>query len=176
MCGSGEHFDIPLRLLTLMLKQGLGTTAQNQVSLSPADLVADNIVAISALTDTVGHTFHVTRDTRSTMRDITDLLGEQTGREFTHYEIGDFVTEIVACCGREDLLFPLLNFLVRSVDNIAAMEFKLYDNENYRRARDRSPFGREDPPLEDVVSGIVRFMHRHRLIERPAPESPAERA
>ena len=176
VCGSGEHFDIALRLLTLMLKRGLGTTAQNQVSLSPADLVADNIVAISALTDTVGQTFHVTRDTRSTMRDITDLLGEQTGREFTHYELGDFVTEVVARCGREDLLFPLLNFLVRSVDNIAAMEFKLYDNENYRRARDRSPFGREDPPLEDVVSGIVRFMHRHRLIERPAPELPAKRA
>jgi thioester reductase-like protein len=167
VCGCGEYFDIAMRMLTFMLKHGLGTTAQNQVSLSPADLVADNIVAISGLPDTIGETFHVTRDTRSTMRDITTLLSASTGRQFAHYGIEDFVTEVVARCSRDDLLFPLLNFLVRSVDNIAAMEFKLYDNQNYRRARARSPFGKEDPPMGNVVAGIVRFMHRHGLLETP---------
>ena len=54
---------------------------------------------------------------------------------------------------------------VTLVDNITAMEFKRYDNRNYREARAQSPFGREDPPLEDVVRGIVRFMRRHRILE-----------
>ncbi len=175
LCGGGENFDIAMRLLTFMLKHGMGTSAQNQVSFSPADLVADNIVAISGLPDTVGQTFHVTRDARSTMRDITDLLGEQTERGFTHHEVAEFVPAVVGRCGREDLLFPLLNFLVRSVDSITAMEFKEYDNQHYQRARARSPLAREDPPLEDVVAGIVRFMRRHGLIEVPSSKRLAKR-
>jgi hypothetical protein len=44
------------------------------------------------------------------------------------------------------------------------MEFKRYDNSNYRRFRDASASGRADPPLHDVVLGIVRFMRRHGLV------------
>lgn len=168
--GGGGSFDIAIRLLTFMLKHGIGTTAGNQVSFSPADLVADNVVAISNLDDTVGRTFHVTRDRRSTMQDITDLLGARVGREFTLHPLDEFVPEVVARCTREDPLFPLLNFLVRSVDRIASMEFKAYDNRNYREARARAPHAREDPPLEDVVTGILRFMDRHGLIDAPGPD------
>ncbi len=163
--GGGQHFDIAIRLLTFMLKHGISTTAQNQVSFSPADLVADNVVAISNLPDTVGETFHVTRDTHSTMLDITEVLGELTDTRFVNYDLADFVPHVIEHCRKDDLLFPLLNFLVRSVENITAMEFKRYDNRNYRLARARSPFGREDPPLEDVVSGIVRFLRRHGLVD-----------
>ena len=167
--GRGESFDIAIRLLAAMVKYGLSTTAENQVSMSPADLVADNIVAISGLEETLGRTFHVTRDEHSTMRDLTDLLAEKTGAAFTLHDLDRFVPEMVGRCRREDLLFPLLNFLVRSVDNIAAMEFKLYDSAHYRWARSLAPRGREDPPLARVVEGLVTFMRRHGLVEVPEP-------
>ena len=163
--GGGYNFDIAIRLLAFMLKHGISTTAQNQVSFSPADLVANNIVAVSNLSDTVGETFHVTRDTYSTMMDIVGILGELTQRRFAHHDLAEFVPHVIERCRKDDLLFPLLNFLVRSVDGITAMEFKRYDNRNYRLARAQSPFGKEDPPLEDVVSGILRFMRRHGLGE-----------
>jgi hypothetical protein len=56
------------------------------------------------------------------------------------------------------------------------MEFKRYDNRSYREARERSPWVREDAPLEDVVGGIVRFMRRWDLIESPRAERVLERA
>ena len=59
----------------------------------------------------------------------------------------------------------MLNFLVRSIDNITSMEFKRYDNENFQTFRGRVPNGKEDPPLEDVVAGILRFMGRHGIAE-----------
>jgi thioester reductase-like protein len=165
LCGAGEQLDIAMRLLAFMVKHGVDTTALNQVSLSPADLVADNIIAICALSDTIGETFHVTRDERSTMRDVTELLARSTGARFTSYELKSFVPEVVARCTRNDPLFPLLNFLVRSIEKISAMEFKEYDNRNYRRARARAEGTREDPPLADVVHGILRFLDRHGLVD-----------
>ncbi len=163
--GGGYNFDIAIRLLAFMLKHGISTTAQNQVSFSPADLVANNIVAVSNLPDTVGETFHVTRDTYCTMTDIVGILGELTQRRFANYDLAEFVPHVIERCRKDDLLFPLLNFLVRSVDGITAMEFKRYDNRNYQLARAQSPFGKQDPPLEDVVEGILRFMRKHGLAE-----------
>ena len=145
-----------------MINHGIGTTAQNQVSFSPADLAADNIVAISRMPDSVGATFHVTRDDYASMSDITTILGELTGQTFRNYALHAFVPEVIERCHSGDILFPLLEFLVRSVDNISAMEFKRYDNSNYRRFRDASAFGKADPPLHDVVLGMLRFMRKHR--------------
>lgn len=170
--GGGYNFDISIRLLAFMINHGLGTTAQNQVSFTPADLAAANIVAISRLPESVGATYHVTRDEYGTLVDITTILGELTGRTFRNYVLPAFVPEVIQRCQPGDILFPLLEFLVRSVDNISAMEFKRYDNSNYRRVRDASPFGKADPPLHDVVLGILRFMRKHGLVNAgvPAPE------
>ena len=78
--------------------------------------------------DSVGATCHVTRDDYASMSDITTILGELTGRTFRNYPLDDFVPEVIERCHSGDILFPLLDFLVRSVDNITAMEFKRYDN------------------------------------------------
>ena len=166
--GGGENFDITIRLLAFMLKHGISTSAGNQVSFSPADLVANNIVAISNLPDTVNQTFHVTRDEYASMKDVTDALGELTGRQFDYHPLGDFVPLVIERCERDDLLFPLLNFLVRSQHNITAMEFKRYDSSGYRRARARAPGAAADPPLDEVVAGIVRFMRRRGILPMEA--------
>ncbi|MEO6455324.1 MAG: hypothetical protein ABIN97_14685 [Ginsengibacter sp.] len=44
------------------------------------------------------------------------------------------------------------------------MEFKRYDSSNYQQARNRSPFGKQDPSLEDTVSGIMLFMQKKEII------------
>jgi thioester reductase-like protein len=162
--GEGYNFDISIRLLAFMVNHGIGTTAQNQVSFSPADTAAHNIVAISNLPESIGKTFHVTRDNFSSLQDVTDILSEITGKKFKLFALKSFVPEVVSKCTKEDILFPLLNFLVGSVDNISSMEFKRYDNSNYTKYRDLSPIGIQDESFQDVVEGIYKFIKKHQLI------------
>lgn len=166
--GGGYNFDIAIRLLAFMIDHGIGVDTLNQVSFVPADIVADNIVAISNLPGTEGQTFHVTRDDYSNMMDITDIISRMTGREFRLFRLPEFVPEVIRRCRKEDLLYPLLDFLVDSVDNISAMEFKRYDSSNYRCARDASAAGRADASLDDTVAGILRFLTHHGIISLEA--------
>jgi thioester reductase-like protein len=162
--GRGGAFDITMRLLTFMIRHGIGVTAGNQVSLTPVDVAAANIVAIASAPETVGGTFHVTRDDHTSLRMVTDLISVRTGRRFELFDLPEFVPEVVRRCRRDDLLFPLLDFLVGSVDNIGSMEFKRYDNSVYRAARDSNPLALPDPSLEATVSGILAFMEHHQLL------------
>lgn len=162
--GDGYNFDISIRLLAFMLNHGIGTLAQNQVSFTPANLGAHNIVAISQLEESNRLTFHVTRDAFASMKDITDILAQLTGKTFQEFSLKDFVPEVVGRCQKEDLLFPLLNFLVKSVENIRSMEFKLYSNANYRKFRMATELGISDPSLEEVVRGILTFMLKHHIV------------
>ncbi|MBM4184795.1 MAG: AMP-binding protein [Gemmatimonadetes bacterium] len=163
--GGVDNFDIAIRLLAFMLNHGITADTQNQVSLTPADVAANNIVAISRLPDTMGRTFHVTRDAYSSLLDVTGLFGQLTQTEFSLLSVQDFVPTMIERCRKGDLLFPLVNFFVHSIDNITAMEFKRYDSLGYQGARGRTPYGVPDPPLEDVVLGILRFMARRGVIE-----------
>jgi thioester reductase-like protein len=162
--GGGNNFDIAVRLVAFMVNHGIGVDALNQVSFVPADLVANNIVAISTTPGTENKTYHVVRDDYANMLDITRLITSATGRQFEVFSISDFVPELIRRCRKEDLLFPLLDFLVGSVDNITAMEFKRYDSSSYQKARDASRCGKADPSLEDTVNGILKFMHRKGII------------
>jgi thioester reductase-like protein len=162
--GGGNNFDIAVRLVAFMVNHGIGVDALNQVSFVPADITANNIVAISTTPGTENRTYHVVRDDYANMQDITDLITKATGRQFEIFSLPDFVPELIRRCRKEDLLFPLLDFLVGSVDNISAMEFKRYDSSCYQAARDASAWGKPDPSLEDTVNGILRFMQRKGII------------
>jgi len=168
--GGGNNFDIAVRLVAFMVNHGIGVDALNQVSFVPADIVANNIVAISTTPGTANKTYHVVRDDYANMLDITGLITKSTGRQFEIFSISEFVPELIRRCRKEDLLFPLLDFLVGSVDNISAMEFKRYESSSYQEARDASTFGIADPSLEDTVSGILKFMHRKGIISVAARE------
>jgi hypothetical protein len=115
----------------------------------------------------------VVRDDYANMMDITGLITKSTGRQFDIFSISEFVPELIRRCRKEDLLFPLLDFLVGSVDNISAMEFKRYDSSSYQAARDASAWGKADPSLEDTVNGILKFMHRKGIISVAAREPDA---
>jgi thioester reductase-like protein len=162
--GGGNNFDIAVRLVAFMVNHGIGVDTLNQVSFVPADIVANNIVAISTSPGTANQTFHVVRDDYSNMTDITRLITESTGRQFDAFTLPEFVPELIRRCRKEDLLFPLLDFLVGSVDNISSMEFKRYDSSTYQAARNASVWGRPDPSLEDTVNGILKFMNRKGII------------
>jgi thioester reductase-like protein len=172
--GGGNNFDIAVRLVAFMINHGIGVDALNQVSFVPADIVANNIVAISTTANTANQTFHMVRDDYANMLDITNLITKLTGRQFEVFDVDDFVPELIRRCRKEDLLFPLLDFLVGSVDNITAMEFKRYDNSGYQKARDASVWGIPDPTLEETVSGILKFMHRKGIISVAAREPVPE--
>jgi hypothetical protein len=122
------------------------------------------------------------RDDYANMMDITTLITKSTGRQFEIFNISDFVPELIRRCRKEDLLFPLLDFLVGSVDNISSMEFKRYDNSCYQAARDASVWGIPDPTLEETVNGILKFMNRKGIISiaardlNSAPSSDRELA
>ena len=118
--GGGNNFDIAVRLVAFMVNHGIGVDALNQVSFVPADVTANNIVAISATPGTENKTYHVVRDDYANMLDITGLITKATGRQFEVFSLPDFVPELIRRCRKEDLLFPLLDFLVNSVDNISA--------------------------------------------------------
>ncbi|MGB0064590.1 MAG: hypothetical protein WBP85_09110, partial [Terracidiphilus sp.] len=105
------------------------------------------------------------------MMDITGLITKATGRQFEIFSVADFVPELIRRCRKEDLLFPLLDFLVGSVDNITAMEFKRYDSTTYQEARNASEWGKADPSLEDTVNGILKFMFRKGIISVEAREA-----
>ncbi len=178
--GGGNNFDIAVRLVAFMVNHGIGVDTLNQVSFVPADIVANNIVAISTTPGTANNTYHVVRDDYSNMNDITGLITKATGRQFDSFSLPDFVPELIRRCRKEDLLFPLLDFLVGSVDNISAMEFKRYDSSSYQMARNASVWGKADPSLEDTVNGILKFMYRKGIIsvaarEANAPSSMRER-
>ena len=174
--GGGNNFDIAVRLVAFMVNHGIGVDALNQVSFVPADIVANNIVAISTTPGTANKTYHVVRDDYANMLDITGLITKSTGREFEVFSITEFVPELIRRCRKEDLLFPLLDFLVGSVDNISAMEFKRYESSSYQEARDASAWGIPDPSLEDTVNGILKFMHRKGIISVAAREPEVEPA
>jgi len=177
--GGGNNFDIAVRLVAFMVNHGIGVDTLNQVSFVPADIVANNIVAISTTPGTANKTYHVVRDDYANMLDITGLITKSTGRQFEIFSISEFVPELIRRCRKEDLLFPLLDFLVGSVDNISAMEFKRYESSSYQEARDASARGIPDPSLEDTVDGILKFMRRKGIISvaprEPNAESPSSR-
>lgn len=162
--GQGYNFDIAIRLLSFMVRHGISTDAKNQVSFTPADLFATNAVAICQDPESLNQCFHMTRDTYASMKDITGILSEIEGVNMKYHPLRTFVPEVVSQCKPNDVLFPLLNFLVKSVDQINKMEVKLYDNSNYRKFRDRQINSVPDPSLEEIVRGIHIFMKKEKII------------
>ena len=164
MNGGGGNLDITIRLLSFMIKHRLGVTAGNQVSFMPADITADNIVAIAQGDDTLGQTFHVVRDELETMEMITSIIAQKTGTPFEMLDLPAFVQQVIRRCTRADPLYPLLDFLVDSVDNISSMEFKRYQSTAYQAARTNAVHAHPDPTLEIVIDGILRFLNNRKLL------------
>jgi thioester reductase-like protein len=171
--GVGSKDDIAVRLLAFMINHGVGVDAKNQVSFSPADIVADNIATLVAQPGHAGKTFHATIDGYYNMKDVTSLITAKYGYPFAYYDIPAFVAEMNRRCSRDDLIYPLLDFFNRSQDKLAAMQHKRYNNDGYRGARDAAPDARPDPRLEETVSYLMEFLFREGIVRRPSESGAA---
>ncbi len=165
--GVSSRDDIVIRLLAFMINHGVAVNARNQISFLPADTAADSIVTIFKHRQGIGRTFHVTVDGYYNMMDITRLITSEYGYPFEYYDIPKFVAEMKRCCGKDDLLYPLIDFFNRSHLRIVAMQHKRYNNDRYREAR--QVFGGicGEPSLKDTVSYLIAYMSREGLIPKP---------
>jgi thioester reductase-like protein len=164
--GCGSRDDILVRLTAFMIEHGLAANAHNQVSLLPADVVADHIVALMGLPKdaTVSGIFNLTADDYYNLMDITRILSERYGYRFEYHDIPSFAEQLNHRSTPRDPLYPLVDFLTRSADRIAAMRDKRYDNTQYRYARALAKVRLREPALTDTVDDLVRFLRRERLI------------
>lgn len=172
--GAGSRADIVIRLLAFMIKNGIAVNAANQISFLPADIAADNIVAIFKQQDAAARTYHVTTDGYYNMMDITRLITSEYGYPFVYYDVPRFVAEMKRRCTKDDLLYPLLDFFSRSHEKITAMQQKRYNNHHYRAARQLSRNGSGDPLLKQTVSYLMTYMLRENLIPAGARSLRAE--
>jgi len=162
--GVWDNNDIALRLLAFMINHEIAVYSRNQLSFLPADIVAHNIVSISKDPTTVSPTLHITADDYYNMTDITRLITAEYGYRFAYFDVPEFVAEMNRRCGRDNPLYPLLDFFNRSYAKIAAMELKRYNNDEYRKARRRCGDWRPDPPLKDTISYLIAHLRAEALI------------
>lgn len=167
--GVGNRDDIVVRLIAFMLNHGLAVDSTIQISFVPVDIAADNMVAIFAGPGSAGRTLHVTADRYCNMPDITSLIAREYGYRFTYHSIPGFVAELNRRCGRDDPLYPLLEFINRSHAKVALMQGKRYDNTDYRAARSGAPGSRSDPPLATTVDFVMTYLRREELLVRDVP-------
>jgi thioester reductase-like protein len=169
--GFGSQDDILVRLTAFMIEHGLAVNAHNQVSLLPADLIADHIVALMGLPAEAGTVFNLTADDYYNLMDITRILSERYGYRFAYHDIPSFAEQLNRRCGPRDPMYPLVDFLTRSTDKIAAMRDKRYDNAQYRHARALAKVHLREPALTDTVDDLVRYLRQERLITEDETEA-----
>lgn len=166
--GFGSQEDILVRLTAFMIQHGLAVDAHNQISLLPADLIGEHIVALMDLPAAAGTVFNMTADDYYNLTDVTRLLSERYGYQFDYHDIPSFAEQANRRCAARDPLYPLIDFLTRSAGKIAAMRDKRYDNAQYRYARTLAKVRRHEPALTETVDNLVGFLRRERLIAEEA--------
>lgn len=162
--GFGSGDDILVRTVAFMIEHGIAANALNQLSLLPADLIADHIVALMELPADEGTVFNMTADDYYNLMDITRVLSERYGYRFDYHDIPAFAAEMNRRCTTRDPIYPLVDFLTRSADKIAAMRDKRYGNAQYQRARALAKVRLREPALTETVENLVRFLRSERLI------------
>ncbi|BBZ45911.1 fatty acyl-AMP ligase [Mycobacterium parmense] len=162
--GFGSQEDILVRLTAFMIQHGLAVRAHNQISLLPADLVAEHIVELIGLPAEAGTVFNITADDYYGLMDVTRILSERYGYRFEYHDIDSFSEQLNRRCGPSDPFYPLVDFLTRSAGKIAAMRDKRYDNTQYRRARTMTKARLREPALAETVANLHRFLCSEELI------------
>ena len=162
--GFGSQEDIIVRLMAFMIQHGIAINAHNQVSLLPADLIGDHIVALMDLPAQAGTVFNMTAGDYYNLADITRILSGRYGYRFAYHDIPSFVEQANRRCTPNDPLYPLVDFLTRSADKIEAMRDKRYDNTQYRSARALAKTRLQEPTLTDTVDHFVHFLRQENLI------------
>lgn len=163
-CGIGNRNDIVLRVLSFMINHRLAPRSVNQMSFLPVDLAAENMARLILLPVVASANFHVTVSEYYNLADVACEIGALHGVDFRYLETDAFVREMQRDCTASDLVFPLLDFIVRSHRKFASMEHKRYCNRNYRAALVAAGGDNTDPSLRETVAGLVTSLESLDLI------------
>jgi thioester reductase-like protein len=156
--GFGSKDDIFVRFTMFMIEHGLAVSDRHQLSLLPADLIADHIIALMDVPAEAGTVFNMTADDYYNIMDVTRLMSERHGYRFSYYDMPSFVEQVKRRCAPRDALYPLVDFLTRSSDKITAAAHKRYDSTQYRHARGLAKVRLREPALTATVDNLVRFV------------------
>jgi thioester reductase-like protein len=156
--GFGSEDDIFVRFTAFMIEHGLAVNDRHQLSLLPADMVADHIVALMDVPAEAGTIFNITADDYYNIMDVTRLMSERHGYRFSYLDMPSFVEQLNRRCTPRDPIYPLLDFLTRSSEKITAAAHKRYDSIQYRHARALAKVRLREPALTDTVDNLVGFV------------------
>lgn len=162
--GDYIRHDITARVLSYMIRHKVAVDVDNQISFLPADVAADNLIALSRLAESPATTYHLTADRYYSFPVVTEAITRRFGYGFRYVDVEAFVDHINHHCTKRDLLYPLVPFFNKNFRKLDRMRHKRYDNRNYRAGRELSAACCPEPPLEETVGAIVEFLRREQLI------------
>ncbi len=165
--GHFSRSDIVTRVLGYMIRHELSFDSENQVSFLPAEICANNIVAISLLDDTQNTTFHLTASKYYSMATVSRLINALFAYEFSYTDTDGFIDYMKQNCNSDDDLFPLLAFFENSREKFKSMSHLRYDNRFYKTCCELSELSKPEPELEKTVNWIVSYLTSNGLIEAP---------
>lgn len=167
---SGHYMrgDINTRILSFMIRHGVSVEAENQFSILPVEICANNIIAIALLDDFRKTTFHLTAEKYYSMESVTRLIGELFAYEFTYTDSDGFVDHVNQHCSNDDDLFPLVSFINNIREKFKSTSHMRYDNADYRAYCEKSPLSKPEPDLQKTVTWIVSFLVSVGLVHPPS--------
>ncbi|MCI0680612.1 MAG: thioester reductase domain-containing protein [Gemmataceae bacterium] len=169
--GRYSRSDILARTLGYMIRHQIGIGCRNQVSLLPADVTANNLIALALAPASDAAAYHLTADAYYSLPDVTAIITRDFGYPFRYVSLAEFVGHMNAHCHEGDPLFPLRPFFNKNHTKIEHMQDKRYDSERYRRARNACLPCWPEPPLEETVRAIVQYLQREGLVPNRTVEA-----
>ena len=130
----------------------------------PADIAAQNIVAVSRDHESSNGTFHVTADNYYNMMDVCDCITRCYGYQMRECSLEELVEHVNKNCSREDPLFPLVPFINRNFNRLSDMSEKRYATANFQSAVRRAPGTRSSPPLDDTMRLVIDYLRETDMI------------
>lgn len=161
------HFlrgDVTSRLFGYFIRHGVFASSEKQLSLLPVEVCGENIAAIAGLADSVGRAFHLTADNFNTVGDVCAIIARKFGYRLDDLDVDGFVDHVNENCERDDDLFPLKSFINANREKLKDVAFERYDNADYRAFRAKTKASISEPPLEETVTRLVRFLKANGLV------------
>lgn len=160
--------DIVTRLLSYCIRHGVAPLMKNQLSFLPAEVCANNIVAISRDPGTIGCTFNVTTDQDYTLDTVMRIVSQTHGYPIALVSMEEFIDHIDRYADQRDSLFPLKPFIKNNKTKFRAIEHLRYGNTEYHHFRSRLAEAVDEPELKVVVNSIMNFLIDNQLVLEPA--------
>ncbi|TAL63244.1 MAG: NAD-dependent epimerase/dehydratase family protein [Legionella sp.] len=162
--GQYTEKDIVARSLSYLINHQVAINLPNQISFSPVDEVAEDIIAISLLETTRYKAYHLTAD-YANLPQISHYLTEKYDYQFNYISLAEFNAHLLEHASEQDLIYPLVSFFNNHYKKIDKMVNKRYCRKNYLAALETINPAREQTRMESTVDFIIKYLQSHRLLK-----------